>query len=482
MRKRDIVFIIIGIILTTLSIILYRIVTPTPVHYYSDNVKLIGLNNETSAQRANVIVLAAKEVSPSVVSITVTQTKVVSTSPFFSPFSDEFFRNFFHDFFPERYYKQQIKSLGTGVIISQDGYILTNEHVISDAIDINITLPDGRQFEGTILASDRTNDLALIKLNAKDLPYAQLGNSDDLMIGEWIIALGNPFGFLLEDTRPTVTVGVVSALNRAIKSIHDDRIYKNMIQTDAAINPGNSGGPLVNILGQVVGINTFIFTSGGGSEGIGFARPINVVKKFIKEVKNFGKVRTPWIGLWMKNMTPEIAEAIGVEMSGILISSVETESPAAKAGIKEADRIVLVNGNRINSVTDWDRFVANIFVDDTIKTTLLRGKDTLEVSFMVEESKEPKGIGTEFGIYVEDINKRLAKKYNLSYEDGVVVIKVKNNSIGERLAILPGDVILKVGDKWIKNKSDFQEALKKTRDIYVIIDRGGLIIQLYLSL
>ncbi len=482
MKKRDIVFILLGIVIALLSVNLFTMLRPGPVHYYSDAVKLISLNEEIQEQRSNAIVLAANEVSPSVVSITVKQTKVVSTSPLFSPFIDEFSRNFFRDFFPERYHIQQIKSLGTGVIISPDGYILTNEHVISNATDMNITLPDGRQFKGALIASDRTSDLALIKVEAKDLPYAELGNSNDLMIGEWVIALGNPFGFLLEDTRPTVTVGVVSALNRSIKSTQDDRIYKNMIQTDAAINPGNSGGPLVNIIGQVVGINNFIFTSGGGSEGIGFARPINVAKKFIEEGRKFGKVRVPWIGLWMQNITPEIIEAMKIEPAGILVNSVDPKSPAEKAGIRTSDRIISLNGNRLNRVSDWDRLVANIFVGDRLSVMLLRGKDSIEVSLLVEEFVESQGVGTKLGMYIEDINARLAKKYNLIYTDGVVVVKVEENSIGERLGIIPGDVILRVGDTPISNKSDFERAVKGTRDINIIIDRGGFIMQLYFGM
>jgi len=482
MRRRDLLFIAVGVVVAVIAIQLVALARTNRHHSHSDTVRLMDLNEEISSQRSNAIVLAAQEVSPSVVSITITQTRVVSTSPFFSPFTDEFFRDFFHDFFPERYYRQQIKSLGTGVIISADGDILTNEHVVSDATDINITLPDGRQFKGTIIASDRTVDLALIRVNEKNLPYAQLGNSDELLIGEWVLALGNPFGFLLEDTRPTVTVGVISALNRSIKSTHDERVYKNMIQTDAAINPGNSGGPLVNVLGQVVGINTFIFTSGGGSEGIGFARPIDVAKKFIEEAQQFGKIRHPWIGIWTQDISPEIAEAMGIERSGVLISAVDTASPAERAGIRERDRIILANEQRINRVADWDRLVADLFVGDTVSITVLRDKDTLEISLVIAELPESAGIKTKLGIYIEDINERLARKYNLSYRSGVVVTEVEKNSIGERLGIAPGDVILQVDDERIRNKSHFQEVLTKTRDTTLIIDRSGLVIQLYLGL
>ena len=485
MRKRDILFIFSGVILTILVVRLYNMLKPESVYYYSDNIRLVDFNDEILNQRANAIVLASQKISPSVVSITVIQTKIVSTSPFFSPFADEFFRDFFKDYAPEYYTRKKIKNLGSGVIISPDGYILTNEHVIANAIDINITLPDGRQFRGKIIASDQPHDLALLKIDVRDLPYAELGTSDDLMIGEWVIALGNPFGFLLEDTRPTVTVGVISALNRSIKSTRDSRIYKNMIQTDAAINPGNSGGPLVNILGQVIGINTAIFSSSGGSEGIGFAQSIDNVKKFIKEAKEFGKVRTPWIGLWVQDITQEIAESMGIGISGVLVNNIDIGSSAQGAGIKEGDRIVSVNNRAINSVSDWDRFVSNVFVDDILNITLFRKKKSIETSFIVKEFKQ--SAGTEksigiYGIYVENIDSRLKKQYNLGYNEGVVVIKVEPNKIGRKLGLKPGDVVLQIGNMRIRTKNDFQRAFKASKNINVIIDRNGMIVQLYLGL
>jgi serine protease Do len=445
---------------------------------------LVGLNDEISGQRSNAIVVAAQKVSPSVVSITVVQTKVVSASPFFSPFADEFFRDFFGDFFPERYYKQQIRSLGTGLIISSDGYIITNEHVISNATRINITLPDNRQFEGRVIASDVSHDLALLKIDRDDVPHATLGDSDDLMIGEWVVAFGNPFGFLLEDTRPTVTVGVVSALNRSIKSTREDRVYKNMIQTDAAINPGNSGGPLVNILGEVVGLNTAIFTSGGGSEGIGFVRPINDVKKFINEAREHGRVRVPWIGLWIKDIPQETAESSNIEPYGVLVSGVDVESAAHGSGIKEGDRIISINGRSIERIADWNRFVSNVFVGDRLEVTFMRNGDRENAAFRVEEFREADILRTRvvvYGIQIQDIDERLAREYTLAYNEGVVVTDVESSSVGDKLGIAPGDVVLMIGNIRIRNKTDFQKALRYQRDMSFIIDRNGRIIQLYLG-
>lgn len=480
MKLRDLILIFCGIALGLTALQLYIWLRPKSQIYYFDNARLVSLNDEVSKQRANAIVVTAQRISPSVASITVVQTKVVSAAPFFSPFADDFFR----DFFPERYYRQQIRSLGTGLIISPDGYIVTNEHVVSNAALINITLPDSRQFEGRVIAADVTHDLALLKIDVNDLPYAQLGDSENLMIGEWVVAFGNPFGFMLEDTRPTVTVGVVSALNRSIKSTREDRIYKNMIQTDAAINPGNSGGPLVNILGEVVGLNTAIFTSGGGSEGIGFARPINDVKKFINEAREHGRVRIPWFGVWMKEITPDSAESMNIQKYGVLVSGVDDKSGAQRAGIKEGDRIISVNDRIIARMADWNRFVSSVYVGDRLDITLVREDDTLQFDFVVEEFKQTDLLKTKvvvYGIHIQDITERLARQYNLVYKEGVVVTEVEPNSVGNKVGIDPGDVILMVGNIRIHNKTDFQQASRYQRDMSIIIDRNGRIIQFYLG-
>jgi serine protease Do len=484
MKLRDLILVFCGIALGLAALQLYSWLRPKPRIYYFDEARLVGLNDEVSKQRTNAIVIAAQRVSPSVVSITVDQTKVVSASPFFSPFADDFFRDFFRDFLPERYYRQQIRSLGTGLVISADGYIVTNEHVVSNATRINITLPDSRQFEGRVIAADITHDLALLKIDAGNLPYAQLGDSENLMIGEWVVAFGNPFGFLLEDTRPTVTVGVVSALNRSIKSTREDRIYKNMIQTDAAINPGNSGGPLVNILGEVIGLNTAIFTSGGGSEGIGFARPINDVKKFINEAREHGRVRIPWIGVWMKEITPDIAESMNIQQYGVLVSGVDDKSGAQKTGIKEGDRIITVNNRSIARMADWNRFVSNVYVGDKLDITLVRDGDTLQFDFVVTEFKQADLIKTRvvvYGMSVQDINERFARQYNLTYKEGVVVTEVEPNSVGDKVGIEAGDVILMVGNMRIHSKIDFQQATRNQRDMSIIIDRNGRIFQFYMG-
>ncbi len=480
MKVPRILLVLIGFVFGLLLVLIYQQFRVKPGPAYVDGFQRLRINEEVFKQRANAIVVAAGSVAPAVVSITVVSTRVVATSPFFSPFSEQYFQDFFRDFFPERYYRQQVRSLGTGMIISADGYVLTNEHVVVNAEEIMISLADGRQFRGTVIAADPTNDLALLKVDGNGLPYIRLGNSDDLMIGEWVIALGNPFGFLLEDISPTVTVGVISATHRSIKSTDGSRLYKNMIQTDAAINPGNSGGPLVNITGEVIGINTFIFTSGGGSEGIGFARPVNIARKFIKETQNHGKVRVPWIGLWLQNLTPAMADSMRLKPLGILVTGLDENSPAQRAGIKNRDQIIGLNGSSIRKVNDWDRFVADVFVDDTLVLDLMRGDDTLCISMVVQEYKGSPPT-TKFGIHVENIDSNLARKYNIGYREGVIVVRIDPGSIGDRVGIRIGDVVLKIGDRRIRNRSDFQEALKTARQVDIIIDRGGLILQSYFS-
>ncbi len=303
------------------------------------------VNEEITASRVNAIVLAARKVSPAVVSVVVTQTRVVSYDPF-----DIFgFDDFFRDFFPRHTFRQEIKSMGSGVIVDARGYIVTNAHVVSNATKIKVTLPDNRSFDAEIVAVDNERDLALLKIDGKDLPVATLGNSDELLIGEWAIAIGNPFGFLIEDAQPTVTVGVISALHRDIKSARGGGIYTDMIQTDAAINPGNSGGPLVNALGEVIGINTFIFSHAGGSEGVGFARPINEVKRFIQEAlgqaqAEYERIGTK-IGAVVADINPQLRRRFGLAHTrGVVVVSVQEGSVAERIGLLPGDVILLADG------------------------------------------------------------------------------------------------------------------------------------------
>lgn len=320
--------------------------------------KVSGLmvQEDVARSRMNAIVLAAQKVSPAVVSVVVTQTQVVSYDPF-----DLFgFDDFFRDFFPRHTFRQEVKSMGSGVIVDPKGYVVTNAHVVTNATQIKVTLPDNRAFQAELVALDQDRDLALLKIPGENLPVAVLGNSDDLMIGEWAIAIGNPFGFLIEDAQPTVTVGVISALHRDIKAGRSNAVYTDMIQTDAAINPGNSGGPLVNALGEVVGINTFIFSHAGGSEGVGFGRPINEVKRFINEALGRASVDyekfTTWIGAVVADINPTLRIRFGLtHKRGVVVLEVKSNSIAEKIGLMPGDVILYSNGKVVGSASAFKK-------------------------------------------------------------------------------------------------------------------------------
>jgi serine protease Do len=344
---------------------------------------------DISSSRKSAIVTAAQRVSPAVVSVSVVTTRVVRTDPFGGMLHDEFWDRFY----PPTEYRQRIPGLGSGVIVDARGLILTNEHVVRNAEQITVTLTDGRQLQAKVLGGSATYDLAVLKVEGGKLPVAPLGDSDDLMVGEWAIAIGNPFGYLLNDTQPTVTAGVVSATRRDIKAeATDTGVYKNMIQTDAAINPGNSGGPLVNGDGEVIGINTFIFTRGGGSLGIGFAIPINLARRLVDEIEKYGRVRAAWPGMQVQEVTPYLARRLGFEdTGGLVVSRIESGGPADRAGVRVGDRIRAVNGTEVNSVDDAQRGIYGAQVGDRLKLGIERGSRKLDLSLtLIEAPADPR--------------------------------------------------------------------------------------------
>ena len=361
----------------------------TPVALAGDSVLVAASDPRAiDVTRRTAIVAAAERAGPAVVTLSVVQTRLVQTAPL--PFRDDFFEPFFRDMVPQYRYREQIPSMGSGFVISGNGYVLTNEHVVHGAEKITVILSDGRRFDGKLIGSHPQYDLAIVKIDGKNLPVAPLGTAGDLMVGEWVIAIGNPFGFLLNDTQPTVTAGVVSATHRQIKSQSESGgIYKDMIQTDAAINPGNSGGPLVNARGDVIGINTFIFTKSGGSEGIGFAIPIDAAKRVVDEIIRYGKVRNVWIGVRTWEITPYVAERLGTtDRNGLYVSVIERGSPADKAGVKVGDIIRRVNGTPIRDVDEAYRALFGANVGDTISLTVERDGKSLTMKLLLEEAPE----------------------------------------------------------------------------------------------
>ena len=344
---------------------------------------------DLSGSRRTAIVAASERASPAVVSVSVVARRLVRADPFPGMFRDEFFDRFF----PPTEQRQRIPGLGSGVIVDKAGLILTNEHVVRDAEEIRVTLTDGREFGARLLGATASYDLAVLSIEGQNLPVAPLGDSDKLMVGEWAIAIGNPFGYLLDDPQPTVTAGVISATRRDIKSeATTTGVYKNMIQTDAAINPGNSGGPLVNAEGAVIGINTFIFTAGGGSIGVGFALPINLAKRVLQEIRTHGRVRMAWPGMNVQPVTPYLAQRLGYsEAGGLVVSRVDAGGPAATAGVQVGDRIRQVNGLVIRSVDDAQRSIYGAQVGDRLKLRIERGGRTLEVNLTLAEAPREDG-------------------------------------------------------------------------------------------
>ena len=333
--------------------------------------------------RQTALVRAADRVGPATVSISAVKTRVIQADPL----RTDFFERFFRGHFPDRVYREPYQSFGSGVIVDGDGYILTNEHVVGGATDVRVTLTDGREFPARLLGDDSRFDLAVLKVDGEDLPVAALGDSDGLLIGEWVVAIGNPFGHFLNDPHPTVTAGVVSALHRdVLADAESDAIYKDMIQTDASINPGNSGGPLVNSAGDVIGINSFIFSMSGGSQGVGFAIPVNVARLIINELIEFGRVRDVWVGMRVQDLNPALAQSLGLpEVGGVLASFLEPDSPAERAGIRAGDIVTEVNGEPVESVRQARRAIFGSRVGDIISVTTLRGTETHEFDIELEE-------------------------------------------------------------------------------------------------
>lgn len=412
-------------------------------------------------------------------------------SPQESPFDDDFMRRFFEDFFgglPEREFKQQ--GLGSGVLIAQDGFILTNEHVVSNADKITVTLSDGREFKAEIKGMDKRSDLAVIKISGRNFPFAQLGDSDSLRIGQWVVAIGNPFGFALQNPEPTVTAGVISALHRSLGRVARDRDYGDLIQTDAAINPGNSGGPLVNLRGEIVGINVAIFSTSGGYQGIGFAVPSNLAKRIVSRLIEGKKIVYGWLGVTVQNLDENLTRYFGLDKKeGVLVSQVIAEGPAKKAGMREGDIIVKFDGAQISNVSGLLKAVGNAEAGKKARLELIRDKNPLtlevEVGARPDNFEEVSVSGAQEsqdywrGLLVKELTPELAKRYNLSVQSGAVIAEVKPASPADEAGLMEGDVIFEINKAYIDSISAYNKAIKQAGDADTLIRtlRGYFIIK-----
>ena len=418
-------------------------------------------------------------VSPSVVNISTTKVVRRETGPFFEdPFFDFF--SPFHEFGAPKKWKE--RSLGSGVIVSPDGYIITNNHVVEKADEIKVTLFDKRVFKGRIVGVDSKTDVAIIRIDAGNLPVLSWGDSDTLQVGEFVLAIGSPYGL-----SNTVTMGIISAVGRANVGIAD---YEDFIQTDAAINPGNSGGPLVNIKGELIGINTAIFSRTGGYQGIGFAVPSNMVRLVMDQLIQKGKVTRGWIGVSIQELTPELAQQFGLKKSkGALVSDVVKDSPAAKAGIVRGDIIIQFNGKEVKDVSSLRNLVAQSKAGSAISLKILRGGKELTVQVDIVElprevaevlpDQSPNEAEAKVltGLAVMDLNKEIIRQLGFNKEEkGVVVVRVEPGSPADEAEMKKGDIIKEINKKEIDNLATYNQVLtnaKRNESMLLFINRGG---------
>lgn len=419
----------------------------------------------------------AEKVKPAVVNISTTTTVRIPGYPFRhffgpeeeGPFGD-FFKRFFGDI-PDRELKQQ--SLGSGFIIDRDGFIITNNHVVERAEEIKVRLADGREFKAKVVGRDTKTDLALIKISSvfKSLPTLILGDSDTMRVGDWVLAVGNPFGL-----EHTVTQGIISATGRVIGS----GPYDNFLQTDAPINPGNSGGPLVNLKGDVIGINTAIIAAG---QGIGFAVPSKMAESVISQLKEKGKVVRGWIGVSVQTVTPEIAASFGLkEPKGALVGEVVPGGPAEAAGIKRGDIIVSFGGRKVVKMPDLPRLVAESPVGKSVDVEVIREGKELSLTITVDELTEeriaslPGAREKDLGMTVDDITPQRKKQFGLRDAAGVVVVDVAPGSPTGNAGIKPGDIIKEVKRIAVRDLKEYKAAIQRWergKPVLFLIKRGG---------
>lgn len=423
-------------------------------------------------------VVLAKNLTPSVVNISTAKTITTQRRlgrPFASPFGSSPFDDFFERFFdesPQRSQKQ--RSLGSGFIISKDGLILTNNHVVDGADEIKVKLNNGKEYKAEIKGRDQKLDLALIKISSREeLPAAQLGDSDAIEIGEWVLAIGNPFGL-----SETVTAGIVSAKGRVIGS----GPYDDFIQTDASINPGNSGGPLFNAKGEVVGINTAIVA---GGQGIGFAIPVNMAKPIIPQLQEKGKVTRGWLGVQTQSLTTDLAQSFALEGDkGALVSDVIKETPAEKAGIKVGDIIVEFDAKPVREANELSRLVAATPPGRKVAIKLFRdGKEHL-LDVTLEPRKDdgdtaPAGTAApdRLGLTVSELTRELAATLRTKEMKGVAVVEVKPGGPAEDAGIMRGDIVLEVNGQKVSNLEEYEKGVKApTRSGFVrmLLRRGEI--------
>lgn len=404
---------------------------------------------------SNAFANVAERVNPSVVTIS-TKTTVKGRQQYVFPFDEFFGRRS-----PQREYTQQ--GLGSGVVVREDGIILTNNHVVDGADDIVVRLLDDREFEAEVKGVDPRTDLAVLHIKSENLPAVKLGNSEQLRVGEWVLAIGSP---LQKEFAHTVTAGIVSAKGRTLSGLNP---IQDFIQTDAAINPGNSGGALVNMKGELIGINTAIASGSGGNIGIGFAIPSNLASKVMKDIMEKGKVVRGWLGVSISDVTPEFARMYHLKTDrGVLIQEVINDGPAEKAGVEAGDIIVEVSGRKVHNTTELSSLIGASEPGATVELKVLRDGNDITIDVMLEEFPEDeaalaqsRGSSVEsLGIEVKNVSQDLRRKYDLgSDNEGVVVSRVQSGSVTERIGLQEGDLIIRVNLRYVSDVSEFNKAV-----------------------
>ena len=413
-----------------------------------------------------------EQVSPAVVHVGISGTvNHSSRAPQFnfppgSPFEDFFEQFREHQQTPKRNRKRPL-GIGSGFIISADGYVVTNHHVIKDADEITVTLADGQEFEAELKGSDRKTDLALLKINSKkELAYVSWGDDSDSRVGDWVLAIGNPFGL-----GGTATTGIISARGRDIQS----GPYDDYIQVDAAINRGNSGGPLFNLNGQVIGINTAIYSPNGGSVGIGFSIPSGMAQKVIQQLRDIGEVERGWIGVQIQELNDELAEGFDRKNDhGALVSSVVPDTPASKSGILAGDIILSFDGKKIKEMRDLPKLVAQTEVGKEVDVAVWRDGKMEKLSMTIERFPEDEEIAAEetssskldneLGAELKVVNDTLRKQFGLDESlQGVIVVDVNPGGLAAENGVRPGDILIRIGNKPITKTTDVTVAIKQAK-------------------
>lgn len=411
--------------------------------------------------RRSAIVEAARRVSPAVVSVTVVRRERQRPN---SPFDF---------FFAPPGYERDVQGLGTGFVVSADGVVITNQHVTEGASQIVVAMPDGKEYPAKLLGEDELTDIAVLKIDATGLKTALIGRSDDLMIGEWVVAFGNPYGYLIGNAEPTVTAGVVSATGRNLYPSGDQPgVYVGMIQTDASINPGNSGGPLANAAGEVIGVNSSIFSNTGGSVGIGFAIPIERAMRVAKELRQHGRLRRVWVGLELGQDSKDWKE-----LGGVRVTSVAPASPAARAGVRTGDVLIEAQGRRLRTFLDWEAVKLDLDVGDSIAVQLRRASQTRRATMTVEDLPTSKAekIAVLGGLQVISVTAAVRAERGVRSERGALIYQIGDEAQAAT-GLRPGDVIFQVNRQQISGAEDLQKVFGTAQGraaLRVWFERGG---------